>query len=239
MQNTFYIRFNQSTKFVNGFFPKYENGSLINYTNNAEFQQMRDNKNYIEGTEENRNWCFAQARTPKVINGILQPDTQTQAEIDADKLAEAKKTAKITIESARKKVQYENVTYKGKTYFATPTAQINLTTTLLQLMLIILKEKNIITDADLQKLQKNWLNTTNEQVSLTGVDIDKLFNLIYNNVSPLYINEAIAQNTVVNATTVTQVEEVLSSGSYTVTQPTTTTGSESLFGGDIAPSSSI
>ena len=161
----------------------------------------------------------------------------TQAEIDADKLVQAKTTAKSTLENARKKVQYENVTYKGKTYFATPTAQINLTTALLQLMLVILKEKNIITDADLQKLLKNWLDTTNEQVPLTGFDIDKLFNLIYNKVSPLYINEAIAQNAVVNATTVAQVGDVLSGGSYTVTQPTTTTGSESLFSGDIAPSS--
>jgi hypothetical protein len=184
---------------------------------------------------DNLNGGFQYGQTDGGLpNGAIE---LTQSEIDAYKLSKVKKTASITLETARKKVQYENVTYKGKTYFATPTAQINLTTTLLQLMLIILKDKNIITDADLQKLPKNWLDTTNQQVSLTGVDIDKLFNLIYNNVSPLYINEAIAQNAVVNATTVAQVEEVLSGGSYTVTPPTN--GNSGGLGGNVPPSSSV
>ena len=83
-------------------------------------------------------------------NGAIE---LTQAEIEAYKLSKVKKTASITLETARKKVQYENVTYKGKTYFATPTAQLNITTTLLQLMLIILKDKNIITNNTITIIQ--------------------------------------------------------------------------------------
>jgi hypothetical protein len=241
MQNTFYIRFNQSTKFVDGFFPKYENGSLINYTNNAEFQQMLVNKNYIEGTEENRNWCFAQARNPKVINGALQPDTQTQAEIDADKLAEAKINAVATLQ-----LNYNNT---QKAIIQTNEGQFN----------ISLRGEEWKTDIHKQWTDANILGSALMLNKITGVAVNLTkdywnnFYQTYNTISIGNLEKQLkTQKEIQNATSLTALNNInlkpypavpvfdiagsVSGGSYTVTPPTTTTGSESLFGGDIAPS---
>ncbi|NBP03383.1 MAG: DUF4376 domain-containing protein [Proteobacteria bacterium] len=173
-------------------------------------------------TADNLNGGFQYGQTDGGLpNGAIE---LTQAEIDAYKLSKVKKTASITIETARKKVQYENVTYKGKTYFATPVAQDNLFKAY-----FLAKEFNITS--------LNWLDVNNMQITLILPDALALLKLLYDKIQPLYINEAIAQNTIINATTVAQVEEVLSGGSYIVTPPTN--GNSGGLGGDIPPSSNV
>ena len=159
----------------------------------------------------------------KIENNVIVEIIKTQAEIDAYNLLQLQTVAKSTLKTERKKAQYENVTYKGKTYYATPTAQLNLF-------------QAYFLAKELTETSLNWLDINNKQVSLTLIDALALIKLLRDKINGLYINEAIAQNIVTNATTTAQIQAVLSAGSYTATPPTTIEGSEGLFsGGDIAP----
>lgn len=150
----------------------------------------------------------------------------SQAEIDAYNLTQAKVVTKSILETERKKAQYENITYNGKTFYATPTAQINLF-------------QAYFLAKELSETSLNWLDINNQQVTLTLDDALALMKLLRDKINALYIAEAIVQNAVSTATTISQIEAVQLSGTYTPTTPTNTSGSGGLFDSNAPTASGV
>lgn len=115
------------------------------------------------------------------------------AAAEANALPAAKQRKFLELEAVRHVKQYANVTYSGNTYDAGQVARANLTAMLLSFDLSA-------------KTDDFWLDTENNQVILTKVQFQELFDAVFASQQNAYMTESTKHQEIVALTTVAAVD---------------------------------
>ena len=115
------------------------------------------------------------------------------AAAEASALPNAKQRKYIDLEAVRHIKQYADVTYNGHTYDAGQVARSNLTAMLLSFDLS-------------SKTDDFWLDTSNNQVILTKVQFQELFDAVFASQQNAYMTESTKHQEIAALTTVEAVE---------------------------------